>query len=277
MPAMCDVNIIVNGSGFVFLGGPPLVKAATGMPRCDYSCVGREGDNDRGTGEVVDAEALGGAAMHCGCVLWRCDTPSPCLVCGDGLRTGFPASPITSRRYVCVVYVLCMIHDGRQNGVQHCADARAHKRRVVCGVLFCPFVRVCGAVCCMRAQGSVGSRVRWRACGQNEAEGLAIARTAVAALARPSGRGAAALPCVPPEEPAFDPRELDGLAAVGGGGGGGGGGAPCDLRAVIARLVDGSRFDEFKARFGGAGAVTGAVRTRARPQQQQRLRLGGWS
>jgi 3-methylcrotonyl-CoA carboxylase beta subunit len=45
IPAMCDESIIVKESGTIFLGGPPLVKAATG--------------------EVVSAEELGGAAVHC--------------------------------------------------------------------------------------------------------------------------------------------------------------------------------------------------------------------
>ena len=44
VPAMSDENIIVKGNGTIFLGGPPLVKAATG--------------------EVVDAENLGGALVH---------------------------------------------------------------------------------------------------------------------------------------------------------------------------------------------------------------------
>src|SRR5690606_27744214 len=44
VPAMCDESIIVREQGTIFLGGPPLVKAATG--------------------EVVDAEALGGADVH---------------------------------------------------------------------------------------------------------------------------------------------------------------------------------------------------------------------
>ena len=44
VPAMSDENIIVRGGGTVYLGGPPLVKAATG--------------------EDVTAEELGGAEMH---------------------------------------------------------------------------------------------------------------------------------------------------------------------------------------------------------------------
>jgi 3-methylcrotonyl-CoA carboxylase beta subunit len=44
VPAMADESIIVKGQGTIFLGGPPLVKAATG--------------------EVVSAEELGGADVH---------------------------------------------------------------------------------------------------------------------------------------------------------------------------------------------------------------------
>jgi len=45
VPAMADEAIIVKNQGTIFLGGPPLVRAATG--------------------EVVDAEQLGGADVHC--------------------------------------------------------------------------------------------------------------------------------------------------------------------------------------------------------------------
>jgi 3-methylcrotonyl-CoA carboxylase beta subunit len=44
VPAMCDEAIIVRKQGTIFLGGPPLVRAATG--------------------EVVDAESLGGGDVH---------------------------------------------------------------------------------------------------------------------------------------------------------------------------------------------------------------------
>ena len=44
VPAMCDENIIVRNQGTIFLGGPPLVKAATG--------------------EVVGPEELGGGDLH---------------------------------------------------------------------------------------------------------------------------------------------------------------------------------------------------------------------
>jgi 3-methylcrotonyl-CoA carboxylase beta subunit len=45
VPAMSDENVIVRRQGTIFLGGPPLVKAATG--------------------ETVSAENLGGADLHC--------------------------------------------------------------------------------------------------------------------------------------------------------------------------------------------------------------------
>ena len=44
VPAMCDENVIVKGTGTIYLAGPPLVKAATG--------------------EDVMAEELGGADLH---------------------------------------------------------------------------------------------------------------------------------------------------------------------------------------------------------------------
>ena len=44
VPAMCDETIIVRNQGTIFIGGPPLVKAATG--------------------EEVSAEDLGGGDVH---------------------------------------------------------------------------------------------------------------------------------------------------------------------------------------------------------------------
>ena len=44
VPAMSDESVIVQNQGTIFLGGPPLVKAATG--------------------EIVSAEDLGGAEVH---------------------------------------------------------------------------------------------------------------------------------------------------------------------------------------------------------------------
>ncbi len=130
LPAMSDESVIVRNQGTIFLGGPPLVKAATG--------------------EVVSAEDLGGADIHC-----------------------------------------------RTSGVtDHYAD--------------------------------------------NDAHALAIGRRVVATLNRqkPAPGGARA-----PREPAYDPQELYGLIPSDVR-------KPFDVREVIARVVDGSEFDEFKKLYG---------------------------
>ncbi len=55
IPGLSDYNVIVRGTGAVFLGGPPLVKAATG--------------------EDVTVEELGGADMHTS-ISGTCDYPA---------------------------------------------------------------------------------------------------------------------------------------------------------------------------------------------------------
>jgi 3-methylcrotonyl-CoA carboxylase beta subunit len=130
VPAMCDESVIVKNQGTIFLGGPPLVKAATG--------------------EVVDAETLGGGDVH-----------------------------------------------ARTSGVvDHLADSDVHA--------------------------------------------LAMAREIVGALNhRPAGwlePEAPAEPAYPAEQiPGIVPRDLR---------------QPYDVREVIARIVDGSEFHEFKALYG---------------------------
>lgn len=130
VPAMSDESVIVRNQGTIFLGGPPLVKAATG--------------------EVVSAEDLGGADVHC-----------------------------------------------RTSGVtDHYAVDDAHA--------------------------------------------LAIARRIVGNLNR---RKECPLDIRTPEEPLYDPRELYGIIPADPR-------KPFDIREVIARVVDGSRFDEFKQLYG---------------------------
>jgi 3-methylcrotonyl-CoA carboxylase beta subunit len=55
VPALSDYSVIVRGTGAVFLGGPPLVKAATG--------------------EIVTADELGGADLHTQ-ISGTCDYPA---------------------------------------------------------------------------------------------------------------------------------------------------------------------------------------------------------
>jgi 3-methylcrotonyl-CoA carboxylase beta subunit/propionyl-CoA carboxylase len=139
VPAMSDETIIVKGTGTIFLGGPPLVKAATG--------------------EEVTAEELGGADVHT-----------------------------------------------RLSGV---ADYLAN----------------------------------------DDAHALELCRTVVSTL-----HSAKSLPAdvTTAEEPAYDPAEIYGIvnADIR---------KPYDVREIVARLVDGSRFDEFKARYGPT-LVTGFAR-----------------
>ena len=136
VPAMSDETIIVREQGTIFLGGPPLVKAATG--------------------EVVSAEELGGADVHT-----------------------------------------------RISGV---ADHFA----------------------------------------ENDAHALGIARRIVADLNKVKPIG---LALGNGEEPLYDPKEIYGIIPADTR-------RPYDVREIIARVVDGSRFDEFKARY-GATLVTG--------------------
>ena len=130
VPAMADESIIVKNQGTIFLGGPPLVKAATG--------------------EVVSAEELGGADVHC-----------------------------------------------RTSGV---ADHYA----------------------------------------QNEHHALELARRAVARCNRSKPQQ---LDCREPDEPLYDTKEIYGIIPTDKR-------QPYDVREIIARIVDGSDFDEFKALYG---------------------------
>jgi len=147
VPAMSDESIIVQGQGTIFLGGPPLVKAATG--------------------EVVSAEDLGGAAVHC-----------------------------------------------RTSGVtDHLAVDDRHALWL--------------------ARGIVGN--------------LNVGARAPPRPPPPAPAGAAAHP-----PPLYDPAELEGVVPADPR-------QPFDVRAVIARIVDGSVFDEFKALY-GTTLVTGFAR-----------------
>ncbi|HEX8986724.1 MAG TPA: carboxyl transferase domain-containing protein [Rhodocyclaceae bacterium] len=144
VPAMSDESIIVKNQGTIFLGGPPLVKAATG--------------------EVVSAEDLGGGDVH---------------------------------------------------------------------------TRISG-VCDHLAE--------------NDHHALSIARRIVGNL---NWRKPVGLDVAEPEPPAYDPEELYGIIPLDTR-------KPFDVREVIARMVDGSRFDEFKARY-GATLVTGFARLHGYP------------
>ena len=81
---------------------------------------------------------------------------------------------------------------------------------------------------------------------EDDAHALALARRAVSHLNRAKP---ATVQWQSPEDPAYDPDEILGAVPADLR-------TPYDIREVIARLVDGSRFDEFKPRFGDT-LVTG--------------------
>jgi len=74
----------------------------------------------------------------------------------------------------------------------------------------------------------------------DDAHALALARRAVANLNRTKP---ATVTLQSPEDPLYDPEEILGIVPANTA-------TPYDIREVIARLVDGSRLDEFKSRYG---------------------------
>jgi 3-methylcrotonyl-CoA carboxylase beta subunit len=84
---------------------------------------------------------------------------------------------------------------------------------------------------------------------EDDAHALALARRIVSHLnrARPPGP-----PVADVEEPLYDPQELYGILPTDTR-------KPYDVHEIVARIVDGSRFDEFKARYGPT-LVTGFAR-----------------
>lgn len=72
VPTMADEAVIIHRIGTIFLGGPPLVQAATG--------------------EIVSAEDLGGATMHCsvsGCTDYYAETEQDGFQIGRDVVAGF--------------------------------------------------------------------------------------------------------------------------------------------------------------------------------------------
>ncbi len=89
---------------------------------------------------------------------------------------------------------------------------------------------------------------------QDDAHALAIARRIVGHLNRVKPQP---LALRPPEAPAYDPHELYGTIPTDSR-------KPFDVREVIARIVDASAFDEFKARYGST-LVTGFAHIHGMP------------
>ncbi len=88
----------------------------------------------------------------------------------------------------------------------------------------------------------------------NDAHALALARRTVSNLNRVK---LATLELQPSEDPLYDPDEILGVVPADLR-------TPYDIREVIARIADGSRFDEFKARY-GTTLVTGFAHIHGMP------------
>jgi 3-methylcrotonyl-CoA carboxylase beta subunit len=89
---------------------------------------------------------------------------------------------------------------------------------------------------------------------EDDTHALALARRAIGHLNR---RKPDTVQWAPPEDPAYDPDEILGAVPADLR-------TPYDIREVIARLVDGSRFDEFKPRYGET-LVTGFAHVKGCP------------
>ncbi|MEU0844788.1 carboxyl transferase domain-containing protein [Streptomyces sp. NPDC005962] len=93
---------------------------------------------------------------------------------------------------------------------------------------------------------------------EDDAHALRIVRTIVSTLPpSPAQQGAPPWPLTRSEEPAVDPAGMYGAVPVDSR-------TPYDVREVIARMVDGSRFAEFKGEF-GTTLVTGFARIMGHP------------
>src|SRR5262249_23930876 len=84
---------------------------------------------------------------------------------------------------------------------------------------------------------------------ENDEHALHLTRTILSTL---NTRKTSSLNVVTPEEPAYDPADIYGVINANLR-------RQYDVREVLARLVDGSRFDEFKARY-ATTLVTGFAR-----------------
>jgi acetyl-CoA carboxylase carboxyltransferase component len=84
---------------------------------------------------------------------------------------------------------------------------------------------------------------------ENDEHALKLCRTIVSTLTLPT---LAPFDRATPEDPKYDPKEIYGIVNADPR-------RPYDVREIIARIVDGSRFDEFRARY-GTTLVTGFAR-----------------
>ncbi len=131
VPAMCDEAIIVRNQGTIFLGGPPLVKAATG--------------------EIVDAETLGGGAVHSrisGVTDHLADSDTHALEIAREIVANFnieKTAPVKMREPVEPVYPAEDIYGIVSREYRYPYDVREVIARIVDGSEFQEFKKLYGA------------------------------------------------------------------------------------------------------------------------------------
>lgn len=142
VPAMSDETVIVRGNGTIFLGGPPLVKAATGEEVTAEELGGA--DVHSRTSGVTDHYALNdehalaicrSIVSHLNCrkyIPWNIAEPEPPLYEPDEL---YGIVPIDNRKSYDVREVIARIVDG----------TRFHEFKALYGTtLICGFARIMG-------------------------------------------------------------------------------------------------------------------------------------
>lgn len=240
----------LQGNGTIFLGGPPLVRAATGA--------------------VVTAEELGGAALHCTTSGgWAGSLCRSVLTCPRSVRQLWAASAacfvLCACWCACTWCVLFLMTCGHVLQQQLCAAGTAPLPLLLgplAGALLSSF---CTADV---AAGVAGVTDHF---AQDERHALAITRNIFASLniKRQMGDGSGsthssvsqqrgyAPPVADWDEPMYDPCELRGAVPPDSR-------TPWDVRAVLGRILDGSRFEEFKSNYGKT-LVTGGTGCRMWP------------
>jgi len=142
VPAMSDETVIVRGNGTIFLGGPPLVKAATGEEVTAEELGGA--DVHSRTSGVTDHYALNdehalaicrSIVTHLNCrkyIPWNIAEPEPPLYEPDEL---YGIVPVDNRKSYDVREVIARIVDG----------TRFHEFKALYGTtLICGFARIMG-------------------------------------------------------------------------------------------------------------------------------------
>jgi acetyl-CoA carboxylase carboxyltransferase component len=131
VPAMSDETVIVRGTGTIFLGGPPLVKAATG--------------------EEVTAEDLGGADVHTmrsGVADHRAENDEHALAITRSIVAQFPRETAASLRSFPVeepLYAAEELYGGIPSDLRRAFDVREVIARIVDGSRFHEFKALYGA------------------------------------------------------------------------------------------------------------------------------------